>query len=315
VSLCPFVCSPSRTKQQKRLVKDCLLSNMDAYTKNGIALVIFHCIGTFVILLLTIDFLQKQKDKVINNKFVAINLLMAVSIILAEIMVIPRLALYEFVLAGDGGDQISKLAADSLLYFNGLFILICSGTHVLLLFLRTKVIIENAGDSKLQSIYNTMVWSTAVLGLLMEIVRARLFYQGNSKFTSILEALFAILSAFYGVCVTSVDVISTYWFVRYVKQSSAVLGNQSSVRNEFRTIIAKMGTNICMCSVLLMICFAASRIPTQRVPQDWIMMAVVVEGIVISAMWMHMKKSLDKPSTVKSSSIPKHSTSQDAVSV
>jgi hypothetical protein len=266
---------------------------MDSYTSNGIALVICHCIGAFVMLVLTSSFIKMQWRKVLSNKFVAITLLMSVSIILAEIVVIPRLVYFEFVLHREA--PLSKRGADALLYFNGLLMLIASGAHVWLLYLRTRVIVENMRATTLYKFYNSMVLSTAVIGFMVELVRARLFYQGDpNHFTKALEISFAILSAFFAICVSSVDVISTYWFVKYVKASTAALGSQAYVKNEFRNIIAKMGTNICICSFLVVIIFAASRIPTERVPQDWMIMVVMVGFFAISIMWMSMKKNLDK---------------------
>jgi hypothetical protein len=272
--------------------------SMDSETGHGIALILCHCIVMLAMLMLTIHFISLQWSKIPSNRLVLVTILMAASIISAEILVIPRLV-FEFSLFPEGATEISTSSANGLLYFNGLFILFASACHVLLLFLRTRVIVEHMHGERLQKVYNFIVIGVGVIGVLAFLVRARLFYEGDTPFTNGLEIAFAILSAFFGACITSVDVISTYWFSQYVKQSSKALGNQTYVSNEFKNIIAKMGTTICVCSILLVIAFIASRIPTQRIPQDWIMVIVMIGSLAICTMWMLMKRNLDKQNTLE----------------
>jgi hypothetical protein len=132
-----------------------------------------------------------------------------------------------------------------------------------------------------------------VSGFFAQLVRARLFLQGGTK---TLETGFAVLVALYSLCITCLDVISTCWFVQYVKQSAHALKKQVCVRvrsAESKNITTNMGTVICVCYVILVILFIASRVLTHRIPQDWIMVC-----LVICSLWKLMKLKLDKQTSL-----------------
>jgi hypothetical protein len=264
---------------------------MDSLKTNGTALVVLHFVVTVLVLLITIQFVTVQwkrgnVSQMIRNKFVVLTTAMGVCTILSEVFIIPRLWLFDYPLSSE---RLSQQTADDILYFNSLFLIIAIMTHPCLLFIRTRALVETHSP-RLMKAYKFITGTVIVMGTLSALIRTRLFFQGETSATKMIDLLYAMTSAIFGFCVGCMDLISTHWFAEYVRQASKAIQPQSQMK---QMIIARMGIYICLCSLFNTIVFAASRATGNVVVRNWLVLATMYGSFGIVALWMIMKIKLD----------------------
>eukprot|EP00475_Leptophrys_vorax_P039651 TRINITY_DN7193_c0_g2_i1.p1 TRINITY_DN7193_c0_g2~~TRINITY_DN7193_c0_g2_i1.p1 ORF type:complete len:347 (+),score=62.74 TRINITY_DN7193_c0_g2_i1:30-1070(+) len=229
----------------------------------------------------------------LKNKYICITVVSSCAVLSNSVVYIR----YYFLHNSDylDSDQIHDATQKEqvLLFLCTLFVAIAGLGHVMLLYLRTRAVFQSS--QILNFVMRFLVVFFVVFGVITLVGSALLVIYEDYDFGkfSPRRVAFNIGSGGYAVCLSSIDLISTCYFAKYVREIAQGLKNQRLV-DVTTDIIARLGFITSSTSLLGSAVFIIARfVTTNNLTEEWLYLATVVCIVGVGLLWMHMKIKLD----------------------
>jgi hypothetical protein len=268
-----------------------------SFERNGVAIVTLHCAVTIFLLVSIIAFIyfQFQRyhswERVFQNKFVKLTLCLTTSMVIAQVSLILLLVFSTFSLYSPDVLSWNDSSTSALQVLNISCLVAALLAHIALLYVRTQAVIVNSKVVCIAPLFKFLLVSSGIWAFLVVLTRL-LILVGSIAYNATIA--FTIVSVFFGLSSCTADVVSSYCFIAYVRESSANLSNQKYVQDNSTQIIAKIGSWISVISLLTSLIYISSRITTSTIPRQWQLLVMMTFSCVSQFLWMYMKIILDR---------------------
>eukprot|EP00475_Leptophrys_vorax_P030913 TRINITY_DN46652_c0_g1_i1.p1 TRINITY_DN46652_c0_g1~~TRINITY_DN46652_c0_g1_i1.p1 ORF type:complete len:295 (+),score=43.97 TRINITY_DN46652_c0_g1_i1:94-885(+) len=176
------------------------------------------------------------------------------------------------------------------------FVLVAVATHVGLLYLRSKGMLQSA-EKALLAFLSVLVVVYLTSGLVGMVCDGILLVDG--PYRDQLSLIYTICSAIYTLSSVALDIASTIIFVGVVKQTVESPENQRFVKAKISSkLIAKFGVSLSICSVVAAVLAVVQHQFAGTVLGESMYLVGVLGMMTVLSLWMTMKIKLDEIMTV-----------------